>query len=61
MANIIRILLYMDEEPLACYLTAFYEINIDKAMIQNAIIRNNYQWLNYLWVFEKNKIISVVG
>ena len=54
MANIIKILLYKEEEPLACYLTAFYKLTIDKDMLQSAIANNNYDWLNFLWVFDKN-------
>jgi hypothetical protein len=58
MGNIIKILLYKNEEALACYLTAFYEIYIDKTMLEKAIMNDHYVWLNYLWVFKKNKILE---
>ena len=58
MGNIIKILLYKNEEALACYLTAFYEIYIDQNMLEKAIMNNHYVWLNYLWVFKKNKILE---
>lgn len=58
MGNIIKILLSKNEEPLACYLTGFYEIYIDTTMLENAIRKNHYVWLNYLWVFKKNKTLS---
>ena len=58
MGNLIKILLYKNEEVLACYLTAFYEIYIDKTMLEKAIIYDHYVWLNYLWVFKKNKTLD---
>lgn len=56
MANIVRVLLYMGEEDLACYLSTFYNCHFEKDMIQNAIVKDNYKWLNYLWVFDRNFI-----
>jgi hypothetical protein len=61
MANIAQILLYYDEIDLACYLTAYYEIQCDEHMIQNAICDDYFQWLNYLWVFDKNYVsVSII-
>jgi len=61
MANITQILLYYDEIDLACYLAAYYEIQCDDNMIQNAIVYDYFQWLNYLWVFDKNFVsVSII-
>lgn len=56
MGNIIRILLHRREEKLACYLTAYYEIQLDINMYINALNFDQLHWLNYLWVFKKNYI-----
>ena len=37
MGYIIRILLYRDEEKLSCYLTAYYEVQLDLNMYIEAI------------------------
>ena len=54
MANIVRILLYQKEEKLACLLTAYYEISLEKKMILYAIECQHFQWLNFVFVFGKN-------
>mmetsp|Transcript_13249 Transcript_13249/g.20707 ORF Transcript_13249/g.20707 Transcript_13249/m.20707 type:complete len:228 (+) Transcript_13249:970-1653(+) len=54
MANILKILLYREEEGLACFLTAFYEVSLDEIMIKQAIENDHFVWLNYVWVFQKN-------
>ena len=54
MATIVKILLYREEEKLACLLTAYYEIELRTDMIEKAIERNNIQWLMYVWAFGKN-------
>ena len=56
MGNIIKILLHYDEEKLACFLTAYYEIELDVIMYIDAIENDHFHWLNYLWVFKKNYI-----
>ena len=58
MGNIIKILLYMKEEKLACYLTAFYDIQLDaEEKLLNYGVKNNYfEWLNYVWAFKKNMV-----
>ena len=57
MANIVRVLLFLGEEPLACYLSTFYKCHFELDMIYSAIERSHYEWLNYLWVFDKNYIM----
>ena len=61
MTSILEILLYREEVDLACYLTAFYDFNMEKKqktehakMIILAIKYNQYKWLNYVWAFKKN-------
>jgi len=61
MANIIKVLLFRDETDLACYLTAFYEIQVDELMIQEAIDSDYYKWLNYVWAFRKNYVVEASG
>lgn len=56
MGNIIKILLFRNEIDLACYLTAYYEIQLDIKIYINAINFNHFKWMNYLWVFKKNYI-----
>jgi hypothetical protein len=46
--------LYREEEKLACFLTAYYEIHIFTEMIACAIDKGHLHWLNYLWAFGKN-------
>ncbi|MFO0117562.1 MAG: hypothetical protein ACK521_08085 [bacterium] len=53
-SNIVKILLFRDEEKLACYLTAYYEIHIFSEMILCAIDKGHLHWLNYLYAFGKN-------
>jgi len=54
MANILKILLYREEVGLACLLTVYYELALDELMIRQAIYCEHYEWLNFLWAFEKN-------
>ena len=63
MAQIIEILLYRQEEDLACYLTAFYDFNLEKPkkqeksickLIYMAIEYDQYKWLNFVWAFKRN-------
>ena len=56
MQDIIRVLFFNDEEDLACYLTAFYEVYVDEDLLKTAIAMDKYKWLNYLWVFKKNQL-----
>ena len=54
MADIIRLLLYREEEDLACYLTAFYEIMLQEDIIDRAVKTSKFNWLKYLWAFNQN-------
>lgn len=56
MQNIIKILLFKDEEKVACILTAFYELSLDEDMIFKAIENRHMAWLQYVWAFKKNFI-----
>lgn len=56
MSDIIKILFFKEEEDLACYLTAFYNVHVDEQLIEHAIVQNQYKWLNFVWVFKKNKL-----
>lgn len=53
-SNIVKILLFREEEKLACFLTAYYEVHIFVEMIGCAVDKGHLQWLNYLWGFGKN-------
>lgn len=39
---------------LACVITAFYELNVEQEMIIKALSMNNFEWLKFLWAFDKN-------
>ena len=56
MAGIIKVLLFRKETDLACYLTAFYEIYLDDETIKSAIEFGHFNWLKYLYAFNKNYI-----
>jgi len=58
MGNLMKILLFRKELDLACYLSAFYEVQLDLAMYIDAIKFDHFKLLNYLWVFNKNYIGS---
>lgn len=54
MTDILKIILFKNDEKLACLLTAFYEIAIDDDMLFRALEKNNFIWLQYVWSFKKN-------
>ena len=56
MTNILKIALQKEEEKLACIITAYYEIALEEEMIVRAITNSNYQWLLFVWAFDKNYI-----
>lgn len=59
--RLINVLLAIGEQKLACWFTAYYEINIDDSDIKNAIKKEQYEWLNYVWAFNKNWIEEEEG
>jgi len=54
MANIVQILLLRNELKLANILTAHYEIYLTDDMLREAISQDHFQWLNWVWAFNKN-------
>jgi hypothetical protein len=56
MTNVLKIALQLEEEALACLITAYYEVNVEQEMIIKALSMDNFQWLKFLWAFEKNFI-----
>lgn len=54
MTNVLKISLQKEEEKLACVITAFYEVALDQEMIMRAITSENYEWLLFVWAFNKN-------
>jgi len=54
MANIAQILLYRNELKLANILTAHYEISLTTEIVTAAISKDHFQWLNWVWAFNKN-------
>lgn len=57
MANITKILLSRDEIELACYLAAFYVIQLDQSLVDEAIEFRRYDWLKYVFAFGKNYVV----
>lgn len=56
MTNILMIALQKSEEKIACIITAYYEIEIDINIIVKALLDNQYQWMMFVWNFNKNYI-----
>jgi hypothetical protein len=56
MSDIIKIFLYRKEIDLACYLTSFYNMWIDKELICQAVEYRNLKWVKFLFAFGKNII-----
>jgi len=54
MTNVLKIALQKEEEKLACIITAYYEVIIEQEMVIKALSMDNYQWLLFIWAFEKN-------
>lgn len=60
MTNILKIALQKEEEKLACILTAYYNIAIKEEMIGRALVNENFEWLMFLFAFNRNKVNNVV-
>ena len=56
MTNVLKIALQKEEEKLACIITAYYEVTIEQEMLIKALSMDNYEWLLFLWAFQKNYI-----
>jgi hypothetical protein len=56
MTNVLKIALQKEEEKLACIITAYYEVTLEEEMIIRALTSENYQWLFFVWAFDKNYI-----
>ena len=55
MSNILKTAMKLEEEKLACYLIAHYDTEIYEEIIVNAIEKDYYMILHYIWAFGKNK------
>ena len=58
MSEVVKVLLYRKEIDLACYLTSFYNLWIEKELICQAVEFKNLKWIKFLFAFEKNFISS---
>jgi len=56
MKRVVKVFLSMGEEKLACFFTAYYEIDIEEKDIRESVQKEEYPWLNYVWAFRKNNI-----
>jgi|LauGreDrversion4_2_1035121.scaffolds.fasta_scaffold95257_2 hypothetical protein len=56
MSNICQILLSRQEFKLANVLTAYYELSLTEERVIQAIFDKNFDWLSWVWSFEKNFI-----
>lgn len=54
MTNILKILLEMDEEVLACQLVAYYELSLDDDLVLYALEKKLFSFLKFIWIFQKN-------
>ncbi|CAI2359649.1 unnamed protein product [Moneuplotes crassus] len=55
MANLLKILIGIDEEKLACFMLAYYDTDITEKIVRDTIHRDFFILLNYIWAFGKNK------
>lgn len=58
MTNILRLTLQKNEDKLACIIIAYYEVALDELMLANALANNKYEWLMFVWGFDKNYLGS---
>ena len=56
MTNVLKLALLQNEEKLSCIITAYYEVNLDEDMIIKALATDKYEWLKFVWAFNKNYI-----
>jgi hypothetical protein len=56
MSKILRIIMNWQEEKLACIITIEYEIILDEEMLFNAVEKEQFNWLFYLWASRKNQL-----
>ena len=56
MTNVLKIALTKDEEKIACIITAYYEVALEEEMIIRALANSNYEWLMFVFGFDKNYI-----
>jgi len=54
--RVINVFMWLGEEKLACWFTAFYEIELEESDVKAAILGEYYEWLNYVWAFKRNNI-----
>ena len=58
MANIVKVMLFKEEEKLACLLTSYYEMSLDEDSFYQAVDNKSFTWLSFVWAFGKNYIGS---
>lgn len=56
MTNVLKMAIEKDEEKLACIITAYYEVELNEDMIIKALTSENFEWLFFVWAFDKNYI-----
>ena len=56
MTNILKLALYNNEEKLSCIIVAYYEIELAEEMVVRAIANDNFNFLMFVWAFDKNHI-----
>jgi hypothetical protein len=56
MSNVLKIALQKDEEKLACIIVSYYEVALEEEMVVRALANENYQFLLFVWAFDKNYI-----
>jgi len=56
MTNVLQIAIQRQEEKIACLITAHYEFILEDEMIFRAITNGNFEWLKFVWGFQKNYI-----
>ena len=54
MTDLLRIAMLLEEEKIAWFILAVYDVEINYEVIYEAVRLNYYELLHYIWAFEKN-------
>lgn len=54
LTDLVRIAMLLEEEKIACFIFAVYNVNINYEVIYEAVRLNYYELLHFIWIFEKD-------
>lgn len=53
MTDLVRIAVLLEEEKIACFILAVYNVSVSYEIIYEAVRMNYYELLHFIWVSEK--------